>query len=76
MPGAEGNPAAVVSPSNIGATWRQIVGIVEDARNDGLRSVPRPAVYVPYTLGMGESTEILIRSQAAPLTLLHAVREQ
>ena len=37
---------------------------------------PRPSVYVPYTFSMGEGTEILVRSQVPPLTLLHAVREQ
>jgi len=76
MPGIEGNPATVLSPPQIAVSWLQIVGIVEDARNDGLRSLPRPAVYVPYTFSMGEGMEILIRSQAQPLTLLHAVREQ
>jgi predicted permease len=76
MPGIEGNPATVLSPPHIGASWLQIVGIVGDARNDGLGSLPRPAVYVPYTLSMGEGMEILIRSQAQPLTLLHPVREQ
>ena len=74
--GLEGNPATVLSPPNIGAAWLQIVGIVGDARNDGLRSVPRPAVYVPYTLSMGEGTEILVRSQTPPVTLIRAVREQ
>jgi len=74
--GLEGNPAAVLSPPNIGATWFQIVGIVGDARNDGLRSAPRPSVYVPYTFSMGEGTEILVRSEVPPLTLQHAVREQ
>jgi hypothetical protein len=74
--GLEGNPATVLSPPNIGATWFQIVGIVGDARNDGLRSAPRPSVYVPYTFGMGEGTEILVRSEVPPLTLQHAVREQ
>jgi predicted permease len=76
LPGIEGNPATVLSPPNIAASGLQIVGIVEDARNDGLRSVARPAVFVPYTFSMGEFTEILVRSQVAPLTLLHAVREQ
>lgn len=76
MPGIEGNPATVLSPPQIAVSWLQIVGIVEDARNDGLRSLPRPAVYVPYTFSMGEGMEILVRSQAPPLTLLHAVREQ
>ena len=74
--GLEGNPATVMSPPNIGATWFQIVGIVGDARNDGLRSAPRPSVYLPYTFSMGEGTEILVRSEVPPLTLQHAVREQ
>jgi predicted permease len=74
--GLEGNPATVLSPPNIGATWFQIVGIVGDARNDGLRSAPRPSIYVPYTFSMREGTEILVRSEVPPLTLQHAVREQ
>jgi predicted permease len=74
--GLEGNPTTVLSPPNIGATWFQIVGIVGDARNDGLRSAPRPSVYVPYTFSMGEGTEILVRSGVPPLTLQRAVREQ
>ena len=76
LPGIEGNPATILSPKNIGNSWLQIVGIVEDARNDGLRNVARPAVYVPYTFSMAEGMEILVRSQVPPLTLLHAVREQ
>src|SRR5205814_172651 len=55
--GLEGNPATVLSPPNIGATWFQIVGIVGDARNDGLRSAPTPSVYVPYTFSMGEGAQ-------------------
>jgi len=74
--GLEGNPATVLSPPNIGATWFQIVGIIGDARNDGLRSAPRPSVYVPYTFSMGEGTEILVRCEVPPLKLQHAVREQ
>ena len=76
MPGLEGNPATVLSPPHIGSSWLQIVGIVDDARNDGLRTVARPAVFVPYTFSMGESTEILVRSEVPPMTLLHTVREQ
>jgi predicted permease len=76
LPGIDGNPATILSPPNIATTWLQIVGIVEDARNDGLRNVARPAVYVPYTFSMAEGMEILVRSQVPPLTLLHAVREQ
>ncbi len=76
MPGIEGNPGTLLSPPNIGNSWLQIVGIVEDSRNDGLRNVTRPAIFVPYTLSLGEFTEILVRSGASPLRLLQAVREQ
>lgn len=76
LPGIEGNPATVLSPPNIANSWLQIVGIVDDARNNGLRSAAMPAVYVPYTFSMAEGTEILVRSQAPTLTVLHAVREQ
>jgi len=76
LPGIDGNPATVLSPPNIGTIWLQIVGIVQDSRNDGLRSTPRPSVYVPYTFSMGEGTEILVRSGVPPLTLQGAVRGQ
>jgi predicted permease len=76
LPGIEGNPATVLSPPNIAASWLQIVGIVGDARNDGLRTAAEPAVFVPYTFSMGEGTEILVRSKSPPLRVLHAVREQ
>jgi uncharacterized membrane protein len=57
-------------------SWLLIVGVVEDARNDGLRNPIRPAIYIPYTLHMSEGTQILVRSQAPPLTLVHAIRAQ
>ena len=34
------------------AGWRQIVGVVGDARNDGIDRPVAPAIYVPYTEGM------------------------
>ena len=35
-----------------------------------------PAVFIPYTLNMSEGTQILVRSDVPPLTLMHAVRKQ
>jgi ABC-type antimicrobial peptide transport system permease subunit len=57
-------------------SWLQIVGVVEDARNDGLSNSVKPAVFVPYALSMGPSTHILVRAQVPPLTLLHSLRRQ
>ena len=76
LPKIEDRPPSILSASNIADSWLQIVGIVEDARNDGLRDPVKPAVYVPYTLSMWQGTQILVRSEAPPLTLVHAVQKQ
>ncbi len=55
--------------------WLTIIGVVADARDDGLRKPVVPAVYVPFTLQMGMWTQILVRTHAAPLRALHGVRE-
>lgn len=75
LPKIEDRPPTLSAP-NIADSWLQIVGIVEDARNDGLTDPVKPAVYVPYTLSMWPGTQILVRSEAPPLTLVHAVQKQ
>jgi len=65
-----------LSAPNIADAWLPIVGIVGDARNDGLTNPITAAVYVPYTLNMQMGTQILVRSQAPPLSLLRAVKAQ
>ena len=76
VPGFENRPPDVLSAQGIADAWLEIVGIVADARNDGLPNPIAPAVYLPYTLNMMMGTQILVRSAAPPLTLLHAVRSQ
>jgi predicted permease len=56
--------------------WLQIVGIAGDARDDGLRNPIKPQVYVPYTMSMRMFTQILVRTRAAPLSVLHRVRAE
>jgi predicted permease len=76
VPRFEDRPPAIVSAAKIADSWLEIVGIVGDARNDGLTNPIQPAVFVPYTLSMTMATQILVRTEAPPLTLLHAVRTQ
>jgi predicted permease len=57
-------------------SWLQIVGIIADKRDDGLRKAILPEVFVPYTLSMRMWTQILVRSEVAPLSLLHSVGKQ
>jgi hypothetical protein len=65
------------SPMAAGADgWFQIVGIVADARNAGLREPIRPAIYVPYTVKMRMFTQILVRTHVPPLSILRDVRAQ
>lgn len=76
FPDFESRPPALVSVPRVSGSWLLIIGIVEDARNDGLRNPILPAIYVPFTISMAEGTQILVRSQVPPLTLLHSVRQQ
>jgi hypothetical protein len=64
-------PFNLVAPTANGNL--QIVGIIQDKLDDGLANPILPEAFVPYTLGMRMGTQILVRSEASPLTLLHAV---
>ncbi len=72
----EDRPPAVLAAARIADSWLQIVGIAGDARNDGLTRPITPAIFLPYTLNMSMGTQILVRTEAPPLTLLRAVRKQ
>jgi putative ABC transport system permease protein len=56
--------------------WMQIIGVVGDARDDGLRNPIKPAVYVPYSTTMWMYTQILVRSRNSPLAILNHVRAE
>jgi putative ABC transport system permease protein len=57
-------------------SWLQIVGVIADKRDDGLRNPILPEIFVPYTLAMRMWTQILVRSDMSPLRLLHAIGMQ
>jgi len=75
VPKLKGEP-----PYSLSATdsdqWLQIIGVVADARDDGLREAIKPAIYVPYTMMMPMFTQILVRTRGEPLAVLRAVRAQ
>jgi predicted permease len=56
--------------------WLQIIGVVADARDDGLRNPIKPAVYIPYTLKMWMFTQVLVRTHIPPLSVLRDIRAQ
>jgi predicted permease len=56
--------------------WMQIIGVVADARDDGLRNPIKPQVYAPYTAQMWMFTQILVRTRIPPLSILRDIRAQ
>ena len=76
LPEIENRPPDRIAVAGLAGSWLNIIGIVGDSLNDGLRRPIRPAIYLPYTLYLAMGTQILIRTRVPPLTLVHAVREQ
>jgi hypothetical protein len=54
--------------------WRQIIGVVGDARNDGVDQPVVPAIYIPYTAATRAWAQFLVRTEGDPLTCLHSIR--
>jgi predicted permease len=75
FPVAKDEPPYSPASAEVG-NWIEIVGVVADARNDGLRNPIKPAVYVPYSFKMRMFTQILVRTRVPPLTVLPDVRAE
>ncbi len=54
--------------------WRQIIGIVGDARNDGVDGPVVPAIYLPYSTVIPAYVQYFVRTQGDPLNYLHSMR--
>jgi len=57
-------------------SWIRIIGVVGDARDDGLSKPIKPQFYIPYTVSMPVWTQFLVRTQKDPLALLHSIKQQ
>ena len=53
---------------------RQIIGVVGDARDDGVDRPVVPAIYVPYSALMMPYVQFLVRTEGDPLSSLQAIR--
>lgn len=60
--------------SSESAGWRHVIGVVGDARDDGLDRPVVPAIYLPYTTYMAPYAQFEVRTQAEPLSLVHSIR--
>jgi putative ABC transport system permease protein len=72
---ALGRRMAFGDPVRDGVPWVTVVGIVEDTRNVGLETMPRPVVYKPLWQDKTfDPNNLLVRATGEPKTLLPALR--
>ena len=66
LPGGEGVPNATF----------EIVGVVADAKNDGVVEPPEPEAFVPHTLTGAFWRAILVKTQVDPESIANSVRRE
>jgi putative ABC transport system permease protein len=54
----------------------EVVGVISDAKNQGIREAPMPEMFVPYTITGAFERGIMVRTSAPPLSLLNDVRRE
>jgi hypothetical protein len=55
--------------------WFEIIGVVGDTPNVGLHEPPAPSIYVPYTLMLSDSLNVILRTSRDPLSMTRSIRE-
>src|SRR5260370_3720695 len=54
----------------------EIVGVVADAKNQGIQDPPMPEMFLPYTVTGAFERGILVRTANDPLAMLNVVRRE
>ncbi len=55
--------------------WFEIIGVVGDTPNVGLHEPPAPSIYVPYTLMLSDTLNVILRTRHDPLSMTRSIRE-
>src|SRR5260370_17194697 len=56
--------------------WLQVIGIVGDAKNDGLQRPPKPMIFLPYTFVLPPDQSVFVRASGDPATTIHSIRQR
>jgi len=62
------------APGNDGTL--EIIGVVGNVPNNGLGNRALPALYSPYSLVAVDWLQLIVKTKAAPMTMIHQIREQ
>ena len=54
----------------------EIVGIVADAKNNGIQEPPRPEAFIPYTITASFERGFMVRTARDPMAMLDTLRKQ
>ncbi len=55
--------------------WFEIIGVVGDTPNVGLHEPPAPSIYVPYTLMLSDTQNVILRTRRDSLAMTRSIRE-
>src|SRR5260370_15940863 len=56
--------------------WLQVIGIVGDAKNDGLQRPPKPMIFLPSTSVLPPDQSVFVRASGDPATTIHGIRQR
>jgi predicted permease len=56
--------------------WLEIIGVVADARNDGLEHPIKPAVFLPYSFVLPPDVALIVRSHGDPEAAIQAGKQR
>jgi putative ABC transport system permease protein len=54
----------------------EIIGVISDAKNQGIQDAPAPEIFMPYTITGAFERGILVRTSTPPLSLLNDLRRE
>ena len=57
-------------------TYFEIVGVVRDFRNMGLKDPPMPQAFIPYTITGFRDRAMLVRTSANPLSMIKSISQE
>jgi ABC-type antimicrobial peptide transport system permease subunit len=56
--------------------WLEVVGVVGDAKNDGLEHPVKPAIFLPYSFVLPPEERFIVRASSDPETAIRSVKER
>jgi putative ABC transport system permease protein len=66
----------IKAPDPVGNPTFEIVGVISDAKNQGIQEAPMPEIFVPYTITASYERGVLVRTARDPMSMLSDVRRE